>query len=112
MSAASSLTSSQNLNGIIIPSGLLIFGTLIVKKEWAPYAVLLALALGSFKYFSQRMCLEKQDYRDNGLTRDQCPRSSSSPTTSKTSSSRRRPFSPTTPPCKQAIVVQSYAIGH
>ncbi|KAH6654619.1 NADH-cytochrome b5 reductase 1 [Truncatella angustata] len=53
-SSASSLTSSQNLNGIIIPSGLLIVGTLIVKKEWAPFAVLLALALGSFKYFSQQ----------------------------------------------------------
>lgn len=54
-SSASSLTSSQNINGIIIPSGLLIVGTLIVKKEWAPFAVLLALALGGFKFFSQRM---------------------------------------------------------
>ncbi|KAI4599697.1 NADH-cytochrome b5 reductase [Pestalotiopsis sp. 9143b] len=66
MSAASSLTSSQNLNGIIIPSGLLIFGTLIVKKEWAPYAVLLALALGSFKYFSQlpKIFLKPDNFQD------------------------------------------------
>ncbi|KAK6197679.1 hypothetical protein LQW54_010688 [Pestalotiopsis sp. IQ-011] len=66
MSAASSLTSSQNLNGIIIPSGLLIFGTLIVKKEWAPYAVLLALALGSFKYFSQlpKIFLKPGNFQD------------------------------------------------
>ncbi|KAI0167493.1 NADH-cytochrome b5 reductase 1 [Pestalotiopsis sp. NC0098] len=66
MSAASSLTSSQNLNGIIIPSGLLIFGTLIVKKEWAPYAVLLALALGSLKYFSQlpKIFLKPDNFQD------------------------------------------------
>lgn len=64
--SASSLTSSQNLNGIIIPSGLLIFGTLIVKKEWAPFAVLLALALGSFKYFNNlpKIFLKPDTFQD------------------------------------------------
>ncbi|KAK6067306.1 NADH-cytochrome b5 reductase 1-like protein 1 [Seiridium cupressi] len=51
--SATSLTSSQNINGIYIPAGLLIFGTLIVKKEWAPFAALLAVALGAFKFFTQ-----------------------------------------------------------
>lgn len=51
--SASSLTSSQNINGIYIPCALLIFGTVIVKKEWTPYAALLALVLGAFKLYSQ-----------------------------------------------------------
>ncbi|KAH8673943.1 NADH-cytochrome b5 reductase 1 [Xylariales sp. PMI_506] len=49
----SSLTSRQNINGIYIPVGLLIVGTLIVKKEWAPWATLLGIALGSLKYFNE-----------------------------------------------------------
>jgi len=50
------LGSSRNINGIYIPAGLLVFGTFIVKKEWVPYAVLLALALGAWKFIDQRMC--------------------------------------------------------
>jgi cytochrome-b5 reductase len=52
--SAPSLTSSQNINGIYIPAGLLIVGTLIVKKEWTPFAALLAVALGALKFFNQR----------------------------------------------------------
>ncbi|KAI1854692.1 hypothetical protein JX265_002330 [Neoarthrinium moseri] len=51
-SPAASLTSSQNINGIIIPVGLLIFGTVIVKKEWAPFAAILGLVLGAFRYLT------------------------------------------------------------
>ena len=40
------------VNGVFIPSGLLIIGTAIVKAEWLPYAVALALALSGFKVFS------------------------------------------------------------
>lgn len=49
-----SLTSSLNINGIYIPAGLLVFGTAIVKREWTPYAVLLAIVLGVWKFYSQR----------------------------------------------------------
>lgn len=49
---ASPFLSKEYINGVYIPSGLLIVGTLIVKSEWLPYAVLLALALGGFKIFS------------------------------------------------------------
>lgn len=52
--SAPSLTSRQNIDGIYIPVGLLIFGTLIVKKEWTPYATLLALALGAYKLYQQQ----------------------------------------------------------
>lgn len=45
-------TSSAMVNGVYIPSGLLIIGTAIVKAEWLPYAVALALALSGFKVFS------------------------------------------------------------
>lgn len=41
--------SSKMINGIYIPAGLLVFGTIIVKKEWAPWAVLVAVLLGSLK---------------------------------------------------------------
>jgi cytochrome-b5 reductase len=40
------------INGVYIPSGLLVVGCLIVKKEWVPYAVVLALVLGGYKIFS------------------------------------------------------------
>ncbi|KAK8055858.1 oxidoreductase FAD-binding domain-containing protein [Apiospora rasikravindrae] len=49
-----SLVSSRNINGIYIPAGLLVFGTFIVKREWVPYAVLLALALGAWKFIDQQ----------------------------------------------------------
>ncbi|RYP79746.1 hypothetical protein DL770_006535 [Monosporascus sp. CRB-9-2] len=49
-----SLTSKGYVDGIYIPAGLLVVGTYIVKKEWAPFAVLLALALGAFKFYSSK----------------------------------------------------------
>ncbi|KAK0738594.1 hypothetical protein B0T18DRAFT_333498 [Schizothecium vesticola] len=49
---ADSLLARKYFDGIYIPSGLLVVGTLIVKKEWAPYAVLIALLLGSIKFYN------------------------------------------------------------
>ncbi|KAE8454185.1 NADH-cytochrome b5 reductase [Mollisiaceae sp. DMI_Dod_QoI] len=49
---ASPFLSKEYINGVYIPSGLLIVGCLIVKQEWLPYAVVLALALGGFKIYS------------------------------------------------------------
>jgi cytochrome-b5 reductase len=46
--------SSEYINGVYIPSGLLVFGCLIVKKEWVPFAVALAALLGGFKIWSSR----------------------------------------------------------
>lgn len=40
------------VNGVYIPSGLLIIGTAIVKIEWLPYAVALAAVLSGFKLFN------------------------------------------------------------
>lgn len=48
------LTSSAYINGIYIPSGLLIFGCFIVKQEWLPYAVALSLVLSGWKIFNNR----------------------------------------------------------
>lgn len=39
---------------IIIPAGLLVVGTMIVKIDWTPYAALLAVVLGTWNYFSFR----------------------------------------------------------
>ena len=52
--SAPSLLSKQYVDGIYIPAGLLVFGTFIVKREWLPYAVALALALGAFKFIRTR----------------------------------------------------------
>lgn len=51
-----SFLSPQYINGVYIPSGLLLIGCAIVKIEWIPYAVVLALALGSWKVYSNREC--------------------------------------------------------
>lgn len=49
------LTAKKYVDGIYIPAGLLVFGTFIVKKEWVPYAALLAVLLGVWKFTSSRM---------------------------------------------------------
>ncbi|RKU41269.1 NADH-cytochrome b5 reductase [Coniochaeta pulveracea] len=45
------LLSRKMADGIYIPAGLLVFGTLIVKREWTIYAALLALTLGLVKFW-------------------------------------------------------------
>ncbi|KAK3332527.1 hypothetical protein B0T19DRAFT_105530 [Cercophora scortea] len=47
---ADSLLSKTYIDGIYIPAGLLVFGTIIVKREWTLYAALLAVVLGAIKY--------------------------------------------------------------
>ncbi|KAK2066590.1 hypothetical protein P8C59_000395 [Phyllachora maydis] len=49
---ADSLFSQRHVNGILIPIGLLVVGTLIVKREWTPYAGVIALTLGALKYYN------------------------------------------------------------
>ncbi|CAG8983153.1 hypothetical protein HYALB_00010301 [Hymenoscyphus albidus] len=49
-----SLFSKKYIDGVYIPSGLLIFGCWIVKSEWLPYAVALAVTLGGYKFWSNR----------------------------------------------------------
>jgi cytochrome-b5 reductase len=67
MSAAGNkFTSSAFINGIYVPSGLLIFGCLIVKKEWLPYAIALSLVLGGWKVLSSRMLYPALYSRSNG----------------------------------------------
>ena len=53
---ADSLASKKYLDGIYIPAGLIVVGVYIVKKEWFPYAVALAVALGALKFFNLRAC--------------------------------------------------------
>jgi len=54
MAASNSYLSKGYINGVYIPSALLIVGTLIVKKEWIAYAVVLALGLAGRKIFAVR----------------------------------------------------------
>lgn len=64
--------SKQYINGVYIPSILLIVGVAIIKKEWVPYAVLLASLAGGYKIFATGMrwvlfffllCLYYQTFR-------------------------------------------------
>ncbi|KAK7515350.1 NADH-cytochrome b5 reductase 1 [Phyllosticta citriasiana] len=54
MSSSAGPFAPQYVHGVYIPSALLIVGTLIIKKEWAPFAVLIAAALGGWKVFSNQ----------------------------------------------------------
>ena len=51
-SKSTSLLSPQFINGVYIPSGLLILGVGIVKLEWLPFAITVSLVLGAWKIYS------------------------------------------------------------
>jgi cytochrome-b5 reductase len=44
--------SKELINGVLIPSVLLLVGTAIVKIEWMPFAVALVGILGAYKVFN------------------------------------------------------------
>jgi hypothetical protein len=52
----------QLINGIYIPSGLIIMGTAIVKMEWLAYAVVITALLAAIKLFRTRKCLDRVGY--------------------------------------------------
>lgn len=54
MPVDTSLLSRHYIDFVYIPSGLLLFGTLLVKREWLPYSVLVALCLGAYTIYSTR----------------------------------------------------------
>jgi len=51
----SQFTSKGMIDGVYIPSALLIVGTAIVKIAWLPYAITIALLLGGLKIYGARM---------------------------------------------------------
>lgn len=55
MSKSNSPLSSQYVNGVYIPSALLIAGVALTKKEWLPFAAIIAILLGVWKVYSNRM---------------------------------------------------------
>ena len=46
------MSNKEFINGVVIPSVLVLVGTAIVKKEWLPFAVALVGLLGAYKVFS------------------------------------------------------------
>ena len=48
------LFASQYINGVYIPAGLIVFGVFILKQEWLPYAVAVAVILGGWKIYNNR----------------------------------------------------------
>jgi cytochrome-b5 reductase len=52
MASSSSFLSKEFVQGVYLPSGLVVLGTAIVKREWLPLAILVAVALGGYKIWS------------------------------------------------------------
>jgi cytochrome-b5 reductase len=48
----STLLAKPYLDSVYIPSGLLVVGCLIAKREWVPYAVVLAALLSGYRLLS------------------------------------------------------------
>ena len=48
------LLSKKMFDGIYIPAGLLVVGTIIMKREYTPWAVLVAVILGAIKAWRVR----------------------------------------------------------
>lgn len=57
MSSPAGVFAPQYVQGVYIPSALLIVGVAIVKREWIPYAVALAAVLGGWKVYINGMRL-------------------------------------------------------
>ncbi|KAL9019099.1 MAG: hypothetical protein Q9185_003641 [Variospora sp. 1 TL-2023] len=49
-----SALSPQYVTGLYIPSALLLVGVAIAKKEWLPFAVVIAALLGGYKFYSNQ----------------------------------------------------------
>lgn len=62
--------SKKYIDGVYIPSALLLVGCAIVKASWLPYAALLAVALGGYKIWSSRVqiTLKPTEFQDFELT--------------------------------------------
>ncbi|KAF2438508.1 oxidoreductase, FAD-binding family protein [Karstenula rhodostoma CBS 690.94] len=62
----SGLLSTQYVQGVYIPSALLIVGTAIVKKEWLPFAAALAVVLGAWKAYGNvpRKVLKPNEFQE------------------------------------------------
>jgi cytochrome-b5 reductase len=54
--------SRQYIDGVYIPSGLLIVGCLIVKREWLPFSVAIALILGGWKVYNSRTFSDRLEF--------------------------------------------------
>lgn len=63
----SSLLSRTYVDSVYIPSGLIVVGCLIVKREWVPYAVVLAALLSGYKLMSGIRKLTKVTFLPQGL---------------------------------------------
>jgi len=68
--SANAYLSKEYINGVYIPSGMLIVGCLIVKQDWLPFAVIIALVLGGIKIFSggAKPVLKPGEFQDFELT--------------------------------------------
>ncbi|KAI9670049.1 MAG: NADH-cytochrome b5 reductase [Caeruleum heppii] len=63
---SSPLMTPQLINGIYIPSALLVVGTAIIKREWIFYAVAMAAVLSGWKLYNNRVrrVLKPNEFQD------------------------------------------------
>jgi hypothetical protein len=100
-----SLFARHYIDYVYAPGLLLIVGTLIVKKEWTPFAALIAVAFGIYNFMAFRKLPPDETLPKSMSTNLESQRSRQllSPMSFRSSSSRRRPSSPTMSPCKPPI---------
>lgn len=55
-----SALSPQYVTGVYIPLALLLVGVAIAKKEWLPFAAIVAAVLGGYKFYSNRELTQKR----------------------------------------------------
>jgi hypothetical protein len=56
------LLSKAYIDGVYIPMGLLVVGIAIIKPQWLPYAITVALGLGSWKFYGMRKLIFAQGH--------------------------------------------------
>lgn len=105
----SSLLARHYIDYVYAPGLLLVVGTLIVKKEWTPYAALIAVLFGIYNFMAfRKLCqipcfhcsYRVESSTISNLMKSQRSRRLLSPMSSRTLSLRRRPLFRTMSPCK------------
>jgi len=72
MSTESKYFSKQARDGIYIPAALIVLGCAIVKMDWVPYAVALALGLVGLKLWRNSKCYSLLVPHDGPITNTIC----------------------------------------
>jgi cytochrome-b5 reductase len=65
--SGSHVFSKERVNGVYIPSALLLIGTAIIKREWLPFAVAVAGILGSWKIYNSQNSIQSPSITESHI---------------------------------------------